>query len=125
MDSKNKGEEKRIFERVEVPTVKVSYKHLDPRAWSTFQEKAFIPAKNISLGGIAMPANQELHLTAPVGVDIKLDTEHEPIRVFGRVVWIKRDEENAPGYSMGIRFCWWEDDKDRKSIKELIEKNKA
>ncbi len=125
MDSRNKDAEKRIFERVEVPTLKVSYKHLDPRAWSTFQEKAFTSVKNLSLGGIALPASQELHPAAPVGVDIKLDNENKTIRVFGRVVWIKKDEEDTPGYSMGVRFCWWEDDKDKKSIRDLIEKSKA
>ena len=125
MDRNKGSSEKRIFERVKIPLIKASFKYLDPRSWSSYQDKSFTDIKDISMGGISLPGNQDLVAEAPVGVDIKLSPEKDSIRVFGRIVWIKKEDLSQPNYSMGIRFCWWESDKDKKLIKDLIDTQKT
>jgi len=122
MDTKS-FEEKRKFERVSIPGSKVSFKLLDPRSWSTYHEKTINPIDNISLGGLSFKTNTELALKAPVGVDIRITPEHEPIRTFGRVAWIKRNKAIEDDYTLGVSFSWWKRDDDKKTVYEVIQNN--
>ncbi len=122
MENKPIINEKRKFERVEIPGVKASYKLLDPRTWSTYHNKTQEPIQNISLGGLALKTTNLLEIKAPVGIDLKLNSEHEPIRAFGRVAWIKRIDEKDD-YLMGISFSFWNRDEDKKAVYELIKRN--
>ena len=116
-------EEKRKFKRVSIPDVKVNYKLLDPRTWSTYHEKFLNLVENISLGGLAVIGVTEMPLHAPVGVDINLGYGHDKvIKAFGRVAWIKKQQDN---YMLGISFSWWKKEDDKKILFNLIQKRSA
>ncbi|MDD5747086.1 MAG: PilZ domain-containing protein [Candidatus Omnitrophica bacterium] len=122
MDTKKFYEEKRKFSRVNIPELRVSFKLLDPRTWSTYHEKMLNPIKNISLGGIALKTTSELAVKSPVGIDIRISPEHEAIRTFGRVAWIRKETAVDNEYTMGISFSWWKKEEDKKIIFDAIEK---
>ena len=124
MDMKSSQEEKRKFVRVQIPKLKGGLKLLDPRTWSTYHEKALTDVDNISLGGLSLKTPTEVEKEAPVGLDIKISPEHEAIKVFGRVVWITRENEN-PNYSVGVRFSWWKKEEDKKIVYDLVQKQIA
>ncbi len=114
--------EKRKFQRVNIPDLKVSFKLLDPRTWSTYHEKRLDSVANISLGGISLKTNNELAVKAPIGIDIKINPDLDPIRTFGRVAWIKKEPDIDNEYSLGISFSWWKREEDKKIILDVIHK---
>ena len=122
MDTKSKFEEKRKFQRVNVPGLKVSFKLLDPRTWSTYHDKTLEPISNISLGGLALKTNHELSIKAPIGIDIKISPDCETIRTFGRIAWIRKNETQSNNFDLGISFSWWKRDEDKKLVYEAIQK---
>ncbi|MBI4844871.1 MAG: PilZ domain-containing protein [Candidatus Omnitrophica bacterium] len=117
-------DEKRKFIRVNVPNIRVSFKLLDPRTWSSYHEKNITPVENISLGGVALKTANELTVKAPIGLDLRYDPEKESIRTFGRVAWIKK-ESGDKEYSLGISFSWWKREEDKKVIFDLIKKHQS
>jgi len=123
MDKKKVYDEKRKFLRVNIPELRVSFKLLDPRTWSTYHEKRLNLTENISLGGIALKTTNELAIKSPVGVDIRISPEHEAIRTFGRVAWIRKDPAVENEYTMGISFSWWKREEDKKIIFDVIQKH--
>jgi len=122
MDTKTSFQEKRKFERVKIPGAKASFKLLDPRTWSTYQEKIFEPISDISLGGVAFKTINELNVKTPVGIDLKISPEHKIIRTFGRIAWIKRENPQSNVFNLGISFSWWKRDEDKKLVYEAIKK---
>lgn len=116
-------DEKRKSERVKIPGVKASFKLLDPRSWSSYLEKNITSVQNISFGGIALQTNNPLAVKSPIGIDIKLNSDHESIRTFGRVAWIKKDEAKVDNYNMGISFSWWKQEEDKKVVHDFIKKH--
>lgn len=122
MDTKTDFKEKRKFQRVNIPGAKVSFKLLDPRTWSTYQEKILEPISNISLGGVAFKTINDLSVKTPVGVDIKISPEHDTIRTFGRIAWIERENPQSNVFNLGISFSWWKHDEDKKLVYEAIKK---
>lgn len=122
MDTKNNYEEKRKFLRVNIPELRVSFKLLDPRTWSTYHEKMLNSIQNISLGGIALKTTNELAVKSPIGIDIRISPEQESIRTFGRVSWIRKDASVDNEYTMGISFSWWKREEDKKIIFDAIQK---
>jgi len=75
MERQSPSQEKRRFKRASVPGIKISYKLLDPRTLSTYQERILETASDISLGGVGLSTANELAPKAPVGVDIKINPE--------------------------------------------------
>ena len=124
MENRNLSE-KRNFSRVKIPDIKVSFKLLDPRTWSTYHEKSLTMVENISLGGLAIKTNNELTVKAPVGIDIKISPDHDPIRTFGRVVWIRKEDGDNDNYTMGMSFSWWKKEEDKKILHNIIEKHQS
>ncbi len=125
MDTKTMFREKRKFLRANVPGLKVSFKLLDPRTYSTYHEKILDPAANISLGGVALRTKSELPVKAPIGVDIKISPEHKNIRTFGRIAWIRRTDPQSSDFDLGISFSWWDNDEDKKLVYNAIQNQEA
>ncbi|MFH1093376.1 MAG: PilZ domain-containing protein [Candidatus Omnitrophota bacterium] len=125
MDTKTMFEEKRKFLRSNIPGLKVSFKLLDPRTYSTYHEKILEPASNISLGGVALRSKRELPVKTLIGLDIKISPEHESIRTFGRVAWIKRSDPQGRDFDLGISFSWWNNDADKKLVYNAIQNQEA
>lgn len=121
MDTKTLFEEKRKFLRSNVLGLKVSFKLLDPRTYSTYHEKILEPASNISLGGLALRTKTELPVRSPIGVDIKISPEQQSIRTFGRIAWIKRSDPQSSDFDLGISFSWWNNDEDKKLVYNAIQ----
>ena len=125
MDTKTNFEEKRKFLRVNVPGLRVSFKLLDPRTYSTYHEKILEPVSNISLGGVALRTKNELPVKAPIGLDIKINPEQETIRTFGRIAWIKRIDPQSSDFDVGISFSWWDKEEDKKLVFNAIQNQEA
>jgi len=121
MDNKKSQGENRKFERAEIPDLKVSFNLLDPRTWSTYLDKTLENIENISLGGLAFRSATPLERLAPVGLDIRIGPEQQLVKTFGRVAWIKKNE--GEDYSLGVRFSWWKDEADKKTIYNLIKQH--
>lgn len=122
MDTSNFQDEKRHFQRVVLPGMSCSFKLLDPRTWSTYQDKTLNDVQDISIGGLRVCTKNELSLKAPVGVDIKIDSNQETIRTFGRVAWISKINQVSNDYSVGISFSWWKNDEEKKIVYDAIAK---
>ncbi|MCG2710917.1 MAG: PilZ domain-containing protein [Candidatus Omnitrophica bacterium] len=125
MDTKAMFEEKRKFSRSNVPGLKVSFKLLDPRTYSTYHEKILEAAANISLGGLALKTKNELPVNGPIGLDIKISPEHKSIRAFGRIAWIQRSSPQSSDFDLGISFSWWNNDEDKKLVYNVIKNQEA
>ena len=125
MDTKTMFEEKRKFLRANVPGLKVSFKLLDPRTYSTYHEKIIDSAANISLGGLALRTKTELPVKSPIGVDIKISPAHQSIRTFGRIAWIKRTDPQSSSFDLGISFSWWNNEEDKKIVYNAIQNQGA
>jgi hypothetical protein len=125
MNVKKFYDEKRKFQRVDTPELRVSFKLLDPRTWSTYHEKTLNPVQNFSLGGLALTTSNELAVKAPVGIDIKISPAHDAIRTFGRVAWIRKNTDKNNEYTLGISFSWWKREEDKKIILDAIQRCSA
>ena len=125
MDTKTRFEEKRKFLRGNIPGLKVSFKLLDPRTYSTYHEKILEPVSNISLGGLALRTTSELPIKAPIGIDIKISPDHKNIRTFGRIAWIRRTDPQSSDFDLGISFSWWNSDEDKKLVYSAIQNQEA
>ena len=125
MDTKTMFEEKRKFQRTNIPGLKVSFKLLDPRNYSTYHEKIIDSAANISLGGLALRTKTELPVKSPIGVDIKISPKHESIRTFGRIAWIKRSDPQTSDFDVGISFSWWNNEEDKKVVYNAMNNQEA
>ncbi|MBU1044222.1 MAG: PilZ domain-containing protein [Candidatus Omnitrophica bacterium] len=120
MDAENFQDEKRQYKRVALPGVRCSFKLLDPRTWSTYHDKTINDVQDISIGGLRLSTKNEFSLKAPIGVDIKMDSSSELIRTFGRVAWIRKENQDSEDYNVGISFSWWKNDEEKKIVYDAI-----
>jgi len=125
MDANNFQDEKRGHKRVFLPEMSCSFKLLDSRTWSTYLDKTVNEVQDISLGGLRLSTKNELSLKAPIGVDIKINPTQESIRTFGRVAWIKKENQEADEYDVGISFSWWKNEEEKKLVYDAIAKQGA
>ena len=113
--------EKRSYERVEVPGIKANFKMLNLRSYSTYLEKTPESIENLSLGGVSLKASALFENKSPIAIDLKLDSENYLMRIFGRIAWVKQVENE---YLMGVSFSWWNNEEDKKRVREMIVKQK-
>jgi|GEM_PF-4074650 len=94
------GRERRRFERVEV-LVSVNYVSESARI------NNYSLTKDISEGGLSIPANNKLPLGARMNITITISDKkgREEIPAVAKVVWSRRNTEHwKPRYSAGLEF---------------------
>ena len=122
MDNNIAFKEKRTFERIELPTVTANFNVLNLRSYSTYLEKTPKTIENLSLGGISLKAKDLFEQKCPIAIDLKIGSDNYLMRIFGRIAWVKPVENDD--YLMGVSFSWWDNDEDKKRVRELIVQQK-
>lgn len=109
--------EKRISRRVQIPGALVRYKLLDSVYKAMYMEESPDPLRNISSGGVSFTTASEIAIKSHLRIDLQISPDHEPIRAFGKVHWIRKDDQEDV-YHLGVSFSWWKQGEDGKKLVE-------
>lgn len=115
--------ERRRFKRIEIGQAKISLRPLDPQIWFMFWDGLEYTLRDISLVGIGLYSKEVLPEGTPLSIDLRLNKEIGNIRVFGKVAWIKKDENGW--FRTGVSFSWWKDEQDKKLVRDFSEQNSS
>jgi len=99
--------------------ISLSLKSLDPQVWFRFWNSGDYTLKDISLVGLGVSFKDRMPEGTCLSLELKMGNSPYSVRIFGRVEWIKQEENKQ--YRAGVSFSWWKDDKDRNMVCRYIE----
>ena len=87
------------------------------------EEENLMLAKNISMGGICIISYEELKPQEALDLEVYLPEDKKPIKVLGRVAWIKEfvigDPLKGKRYDVGVEFVRISDE-NREKINKYV-----
>ena len=101
----DKGVEKRVCKRFEIPGATISYK-------VNKKSEEFCPVIDISRGGIKFLGKKSLDINTELTLQISIPGETIPLSLIGVVRWLSYDDEKEK-YNIGIQFNPYGEKKDQ------------
>ncbi|MFH1459546.1 MAG: PilZ domain-containing protein [Candidatus Omnitrophota bacterium] len=111
--------ERRQFKRVKIEKMDADYKIVDFTFWAEYRAQGHNLLNDISLGGISFSAKNTLPKDSLLNLKLKNGDMVKVGDIFGRVVRIR--ELNNQDYEIGVNFSWWDDEQDKKKLRNILE----
>ncbi len=111
--------ERRYSRRKAARNISVSLRPLDPKVWFRYWSATDCNIRDMSMVGIGIYSQEKIPIGTPLSVDLRLGEKAATIRIFGRVEWVRKEEEY---FRAGVSFTWWKDDQDKKTAGSYLEK---
>ncbi|MCK5591486.1 MAG: PilZ domain-containing protein [Candidatus Pacebacteria bacterium] len=111
--------EKRYSRRKVARNISVSLRPLDPKIWFRYWNAADGNIRDMSMAGIGIYSQQKIPIGSLLSVDLRLGETSATIRIFGRVQWVRKEEDC---FRAGGSFSWWKDDQDKKTAGTYLER---
>ena len=111
--------ERRKYKRIKISKVGADYRLVDFNFWAESRSRGSNSLKDISLGGISFSTNDAIPRDSLVSLNLKLGDLIKIGDIYGRVVRMREIENDE--YEIGINFCWWDKEEDKKSLAVLLE----
>ena len=112
-------DERRKYKRIQISKVGADYHLVDFNFWAESRSRGSNSLKDISLGGISFSTNDAMPRDSLVSLNLKLGDLIKIGDIYGRVVRMREIENDE--YEIGINFCWWDKEEDKKSLAVLLE----
>ena len=111
--------ERRYSKRKIAQDVSVNLRLLDPKVWFRYWSGSECDIHDVSMVGMGIYSQEEMPVGTPLSIDLRLGEKATAIRIFGKVEWVAREDEQ---YRSGVSFAWWKDDQDKKIAGSYLEK---
>ncbi|MFH2136916.1 MAG: PilZ domain-containing protein [Candidatus Omnitrophota bacterium] len=112
-------QDKRQCKRRRTKYASISLRSLDPQAWFKFWGGAECFLRDLSLLGVGVYSQEKLPIGTRLSIDLRLGKQASSIRVFGRITWTEKEDDQ---YRSGVSFSWWRDDQDKKIVSSFVER---